>query len=98
MERGHAGAPDAPDAIRGAAQELPGAGAARPRRRAGVGAMSVAKRKKPNPPVSEPSAKPYEPTDQDRAAAKAHLARRAARTRGTGSIRTENAFRVRMVA
>jgi hypothetical protein len=42
--------------------------------------MSVAKRKKPNPPVSEPSAKPYEPTDQDRAAAKAHLARRAART------------------
>ena len=41
--------------------------------------MSVAKRKKPNPPVSEPSAKPYEPTDQDRAAAKAHLARRAAR-------------------
>jgi hypothetical protein len=42
--------------------------------------MSVAKRKKLNPPVSEPSAKPYEPTDQDRAAAKAHLARRAART------------------
>jgi hypothetical protein len=42
--------------------------------------MSVAKRKKPNQPVSEPSAKPYEPTDQDRAAAKAHLARRAART------------------
>ena len=42
--------------------------------------MSVAKRKKPNQPVPEPSAKPYEPTDQDRAAAKAHLARRAART------------------
>jgi hypothetical protein len=42
--------------------------------------MSVAERKKPNQPVSEPSAKPYEPTDQDRAAAKAHLARRAART------------------
>jgi hypothetical protein len=42
--------------------------------------MSVAKRKKPNPPVPEPSAKPYELTDQDRAAAKAHLARRAART------------------
>jgi hypothetical protein len=42
--------------------------------------MSVAKRKKPNQPVSEPSAKPYEPTAQDRAAAKAHLARRAART------------------
>jgi hypothetical protein len=42
--------------------------------------MSVAKRKKPNQPVPEPSAKPYEPTDQERAAAKAHLARRAART------------------
>jgi hypothetical protein len=42
--------------------------------------MSVAKRKKPNQPVPEPSAKPYELTDQDRAAAKAHLARRAART------------------
>src|SRR3954451_18624408 len=42
--------------------------------------MSVAKRKKPNQPVSEPSAKPYELTEKELAAAKAHLARRAART------------------
>ena len=77
---GPGGTPDRPEAIRGAAQELPGAGAARPRRCTGVGAMSVTKRKKSNQPVPEPSAKSYEPTDQERAAAKAHLARRAART------------------
>src|SRR4051812_4454869 len=42
--------------------------------------MSMAKRKKPNQPVPELSPKPYQPTDQERAAAKAHLARRTART------------------
>jgi hypothetical protein len=43
--------------------------------------MSVTKRKKPNQPVSEPpAAQPYQPTAQELEAAKALLARRAART------------------
>ena len=44
---------EASGAIRGAPQELPGAGAARPRRCTGVGAMSARKSKARHTPVAE---------------------------------------------